>query len=328
MKQSKIGMIGCGMISEVYAKNITERFGDLQLVACADLRMEAAQARAEQFGAKAMTVDELLADPDIDIVLNLTIPDQHAAVSMAALKAGKNVYSEKPLAIHMQDAKELVEYAKAHNLLLGTAPDTFMGGGLQTCRQLLDADTIGTPIAAQAFMMSRGPEAFHPNPKFFYEEGAGPVLDWGPYYITALVSLLGSVKSVVGRGKITYPERTAKSPRCPYQGQQFPVEVPTYVTGILTMESGALVNLTISFDMQFAYWDSDMPYLTIYGSKGSLNVPDMNKFEGPVTVRRGDAPAEEVPVNSPYTENCRGLGLADMAHALQTGKAYRPSAEL
>lgn len=168
MKQSKIGMIGCGMISEVYAKNITERFGDLQLVACADLRMEAAQARAEQFGAKAMTVDELLADPDIDIVLNLTIPDQHAAVSMAALKAGKNVYSEKPLAIHMQDAKELVEYAKAHNLLLGTAPDTFMGGGLQTCRQLLDADTIGTPIAAQAFMMSRGPEAFHPNPKFFY----------------------------------------------------------------------------------------------------------------------------------------------------------------
>lgn len=199
---------------------------------------------------------------------------------------------------------------------------------MQTCRQLLDADTIGTPIAAQAFMMSRGPEAFHPNPKFFYEEGAGPVLDWGPYYITALVSLLGSVKSVVGRGKITYPERTAKSPRCPYQGQQFPVEVPTYVTGILTMESGALVNLTISFDMQFAYWDSDMPYLTIYGSKGSLNVPDMNKFEGPVTVRRGDAPAEEVPVNSPYTENCRGLGLADMAHALQTGKAYRPSAEL
>ena len=325
MKQSKIGMIGCGMISEVYAKNITERFGDLQLVACADLRMEAAQARAEQFGTKAMTVDELLADTDIDIVLNLTIPDQHAAVSMAALKAGKNVYSEKPLAIHMQDAKELVEYAKAHNLLLGTAPDTFMGGGLQTCRQLLDADTIGTPIAAQAFMMSRGPEAFHPNPKFFYEEGAGPVLDWGPYYITALVSLLGSVKSVVGRGKITYPERTAKSPRCPYQGQQFPVEVPTYVTGILTMESGALVNLTISFDMQFAYWDSDMPYLTIYGSKGSLNVPDMNKFEGPVTVRRGDAPAEEVPVNSPYTENCRGLGLADMAHALQTGKAYRPS---
>lgn len=122
MKQSKIGMIGCGMISEVYAKNITERFGDLQLVACADLRMEAAQARAEQFGTKAMTVDELLADPDIDIVLNLTIPDQHAAVSMAALKAGKNVYSEKPLAIHMQDAKELVEYAKAHNLLLGTAP--------------------------------------------------------------------------------------------------------------------------------------------------------------------------------------------------------------
>lgn len=226
MKQSKIGMIGCGMISEVYAKNITERFGDLQLVACADLRMEAAQARAEQFGTKAMTVDELLADPDIDIVLNLTIPDQHAAVSMAALKAGKNVYSEKPLAIHMQDAKELVEYAKAHNLLLGTAPDTFMGGGLQTCRQLLDADTIGTPIAAQAFMMSRGPEAFHPNPKFFYEEGAGPVLDWGPYYITALVSLLGSVKSVVGRGKITYPERTAKSPRCPYQDQQFPVEVP------------------------------------------------------------------------------------------------------
>lgn len=236
------------------------------LVICSLLH---AQARAEQFGAKAMTVDELLADPDIDIVLNLTIPDQHAAVSMAALKAGKNVYSEKPLAIHMQDAKELVEYAKAHNLLLGTAPDTFMGGGLQTCRQLLDADTIGVPIAAQAFMMSRGPEAFHPNPKFFYEEGAGPVLDWGPYYITALVSLLGPVKSVVGRGKITYPERTAKSPRCPYQGQQFPVEVPTYVTGILTMESGALVNLTISFDIQFAYWDSDMPYMTIYGSKAS-----------------------------------------------------------
>ena len=184
--------------------------------------MEAAQARAEQFGTKAMTVDELLADPDIDIVLNLTIPDQHAAVSMAALKAGKNVYSEKPLAIHMQDAKELVEYAKAHNLLLGTAPDTFMGGGLQTCRQLLDADTIGTPIAAQAFMMSRGPEAFHPNPSSFMKRAQARFWTGDPTTSRRWSACLALSKVWWAAARSPIPNAPAKSPRCPLPGPAVP----------------------------------------------------------------------------------------------------------
>lgn len=323
MSKVKIGIIGCGMISEIYARNITQRFGNLELAGCADIVAGAAEYRAAQFGARAMTVDELLADPEIEIVLNLTVPDQHAKVSMAALRAGKCVYSEKPLAIDAAEGRALLDHARANGLLVGAAPDTFLGGGLQTCRRLLDEGAIGKPIGAQGFMLSRGPETFHPNPAFFYQKGAGPVLDWGPYYITALVSLLGPAKRIVGMGKATYPTRTAKSPQCAYQGKPFPVEVPTYVTSILEFADGTLANLTMTFDLQFPYWESRLPYIQLHGTEGTLTVPDVNKYEGPVLLRRGGGEPEEVPVDSNFTQNCRGMGLADMAHALRAGGGHR-----
>jgi len=323
MNNVKVGVIGCGMISEIYMKNCMERFGNVEIVACADIITEAAEKRAGQFGIKAATVKEMLADPAIEIILNLTVPDEHAKVSMQALKAGKNVYSEKPLTTNIEEGEALVSYAKEHGLLLGCAPDTFMGGGIQTCRMLLDNDSIGRPFAAQAFMFSRGPESFHPNPFFLYKEGAGPLFDWGPYYITTLVALLGQVKRVVGLGKITYPERTILSEKSPHYGEKISVEAPTYVAGILEFVNGVVVNLTVSFDMQFPYWESGLPFIQIYGTKGVLNVPDTNKFEGPVSVRKGTEEPVEVLLSHGFTENCRGMGLSDMANALRTGETHR-----
>lgn len=328
MSRVKVGVIGCGMISEVYMKNCKERFDNLELVACADLVEEAARRRAEQFQIRACTVEELLADPQIEIVLNLTIPSEHAKVSLQALKAGKSAYSEKPFATNYEEGLALLAYAKEHHLLVGSAPDTFMGDGLQTCARILEEGKIGRPFAGQAFMLSRGPESFHPNPEFFYQPGAGPLLDWGPYYITTLVALLGPVKCVTGVGRITYPVRKVKSAKSPRFGQEFPVEVPTYLAGILEFANEAVVNLTMSFDMQFPYWESELPYIRIYGTEGTLSLPDVNKFEGPVMLRQGDKGSVELKVEGNFTENCRGMGLADMAHCLRTGEPYRTNGEL
>ncbi len=328
MKTVGIGVIGCGMISEIYMKNITERYKNLGVVACADLAGERAEMRAEQFHCKALSIDELLNDPEVEIVLNLTVPAAHASVSMQALKAGKHVYTEKPLYTDSNEGRELMDYAKTHGLMIGNAPDTFLGAGLQTVRKLLDEGSIGVPFAAQAFMFSRGPESFHPNPKFFYEAGAGPVLDWGPYYVSALVTLFGPIEKIVSQGKSPNPVRIPKSDKCPYKGEPFEVEVPTYVTSLLEFESGFTANLTVSFDMHYPYWEADMPYIRIFGTEGSIDVPDVNMFKGPVVLRKNDGSKTEVPLVSEMTENCRGLGLADMARALREGGKYRANGEL
>lgn len=328
MKKVGIGVIGCGMISEIYMKNCTEMFKNLEVVACADLAMEKAAQRAEQFHCKGLTIDELLADPEVEIVLNLTVPAVHASVSMQALKAGKHVYTEKPLYTDSTEGKELMEYAREHGLLIGNAPDTFLGAGLQTVRKLLDDGAIGTPFAAQSFMFSKGPESFHPNPKFFYNEGAGPVLDWGPYYVSALVTLFGPIEKIVSQGRTPKPVRVPLSDKCPYKGEPFDVKVPTYVTSLLEFENGFVANLTTSFDMHYPYWEADMPYIRIFGTEGSIDVPDVNMFKGPVVVRKSDGSREEVPLVSDLTENSRGLGLADMARALREGGKYRANGEL
>ena len=208
---TKIGVIGCGNISGAYL-SAGKKFEILQIAACADLDMERARAKAEEFGVPvACTVQELLADPSIEIVVNLTIPKAHAEVAMAVIAAGKSVYNEKPLAITREDGRRMLDAAQAKGVRVGCAPDTFLGGGIQTCRKLIDDGAIGTPIAATAFMMCHGHESWHPDPEFYYKLGGGPMFDMGPYYLTALVNLIGAVRRVTGSTRVTFPERTITS---------------------------------------------------------------------------------------------------------------------
>ena len=323
MDPVKVGVIGCGNISVVYLK-AGKTFDILDIVACADLIHERAEAKAAEHGVpKACSVEELLADPEIAIVINLTVPRAHAAVALAALKAGKSVYNEKPLAIAREDGRRLLEIARDRGLLVGCAPDTFMGGGLQTCRKLVDDGEIGEPVAAVAFMMNHGHEGWHPDPEFFYKPGGGPMFDMGPYYLTALVNLIGPVHRVTGSARITFPERTITSQ--PKYGTRIKVEVPTHVAGIMDFANGAVGTIITTFDV----WAARLPRIEVYGTEGSLAVPDPNGFGGPVLVRRaGEREWSEVPLTHGYTKQSRGLGVADMAYALRSGRPHRASGEM
>ncbi len=324
MSKLRVGVIGCGDISAIYLKNFKERFQTLEVTACAAKTLAHAQARADEYGiAKACTVEEILADPNIDIVLNLTVPAVHGEINLKALASGKHVYSEKPLASSVSEASRILNLAKKKGLMVGCAPDTFLGGALQTCRKLLDDGWIGKPVAVNAFMMSAGPESWHPDPEFLYNQGAGPMFDMGPYYLTAMVSLLGGVKKVASFSRITYPERTITSQ--PRFGQKIRVEEPTYVSGLMEFENGAIGNLIASFDIQ----GSTLPYLEIYGSQGTLLVPDPNFFSGPVKIRRaGTEEFTEAPLVFGFTQNYRGLGLAEMAQAMRGGRKNRANGEM
>ncbi len=318
----KVGIVGCGNISGTYF-NVAKRMQAYEIVACADVHQPAAEARAKEFGVRAMTVDGLLADPAIRIVINLTIPLAHAEVGLAALRAGKSVYNEKPLAAQRADAKAMLALAREKQLRVGGAPDTFLGAGLQTCRQLIDEGRIGTPVAATAFMMGHGHESWHPNPEFFYKPGGGPMFDMGPYYLTALVSLLGPVRRVTGSTRISFPVRTITSE--PKKGGTITVETPTHLVGVLDFASGAVATLITSFDV----WAHTLPNIQVYGSEGSLAVPDPNTFGGPVKVAKaGSWDWNEVAVTRPYAENSRGLGVGEIARGLQTGRPHRASGEL
>ncbi len=322
IKPVKVGLIGCGNISSIYFKNCA-RHPSLDLVACADLVPERACGRRDEFGAHACSVDELLADPEIEIVLNLTIPNAHFEVGMAALEAGKSVYSEKPLSANREQGRRLLAKAREKGLLVGCAPDTFLGGGIQTCRKLIDDGWIGEPVAATGFMMGHGPEGWHPDPIFFYKRGAGPMFDMGPYYITALVNLIAPVKRVSGSARITFPQRTVTSE--PKFGTIIDVEIPTHVAGVLDFANGAIGTLITSFDV----WAADLPRIEIYGTEGSLSVPDPNTFGGPIRIRRAGAKDwADVPLTFGYAENGRAVGLADMAQALRTGRPHRASGDL
>ena len=238
----KIGIVGCGKISDIYLKNCHQRFPGMEVAAVADLITEVAQAKADEYGVKrVLTVDELVADPEVEAVLNLTIPSAHAEICEKTILAGKHSYTEKPLSIDFEDGKRLVNLAEEKGVRLGSAPDTFLGGGLQTVRKLLDDGWVGSPVAATAFMTGRGPEGWHPNPHFFYQRGAGPLFDMGPYYITAMVTLLGPVKRLAAATRVTFKERIATSKE--RYGERIPVEVPTHVAGTLEFESGAIGTL-------------------------------------------------------------------------------------
>jgi predicted dehydrogenase len=320
---TKIGVIGCGNISGIYLQ-AGAAFDILEIVACADVIPERAQQKAEEYNIpKACGVEELLADPEIDIVINLTIPAAHFAVALQALEAGKSVHNEKPLALTREQGQQLLAAASARGLRVGCAPDTFLGGGLQTCRKLIDDGWIGEPIAATGFMLSHGPEGWHPDPDFFFQPGAGPLFDMGPYYLTALTTLMGPVRRVSGAARITFPERTITSR--PHYGAKIKVNTPTHVVGNLEFAGGAIGTLITSFDV----WAHELPCIEIYGAAGTLSVPDPNTFGGPVRIRRAGATTwSEMPIPYAYTENSRGIGVADMAYALRSGRAHRANGEL
>jgi len=323
MLKTKIGFIGCGNISDTYFK-VAGSFDALQVMACADHHLERAISQAAKYGLlHAYSPEELLADPEIQIVVNLTPPSAHAQVALAALEAGKHVYNEKPLAMDRNEAKHLLQFAESKGLRVGCAPDTFLGAGLQTCRKLIDDGVIGVPVGATAFMMRHGPEDWHPNPDFFYQPGGGPLFDVGPYYLTALIALLGPVKQVTGIERISFPERTIASG--PKQGSKITVRTPTHIAGLMEFSSGPTGMILTSFDV----WGSSLPHIEIYGSEGTLSLPDPNTFAGPVRLwRSGSGEWEEVPLVPGFKENSRSLGVADMAHAIQTDHPHRANGRM
>lgn len=318
-----VGVVGCGKISGVYLANCNA-FPNLRVRACADLNMERARESASQFRVPHVcSVEELLADEAIEVVLNLTLPAAHTEISFRALESGKHVYSEKPLAISRDDGRRILEMAVARDLRVGCAPDTFLGGGLQTCRRLIDEGAIGDPVAATAFYLSDGHETWHPDPDFFYRPGGGPMLDMGPYSITALVTLLGPIRRVTGSTRITFPERTITS--SPRSGERIRVDVPTHVTGVMDFAIGPIATIITSFDVH----SHELPPLEIYGAEGTIRGPNPGTFRGPVWIRRaGEREWTDVPVTGPYTRDSRGLGLAEMAAAIRSDGPHRASGDL
>ena len=324
MNKVKIGIIGIGDISKIYLKNITELYKEIELYAICDLIKEKAEAAKELYPDVIIydKMDELFADETVDIVLNLTRPYEHYGVSKAALLAGKHVYSEKPLAATLAEGTELVELAQANKLLLGGAPDTFLGASIQTCRKLIDDGFIGTPIGSAAFMICRGHESWHPDPAFYYKHGGGPMMDMGPYYITALVNLLGRISSTMSVAKSNFSTRTITS--APKFGELVEVEVPTHVNGIMNFENGVVGTIITSFDVHY----NSQARFEIYGTEGTLVVPDPNNFTGSIKLLKPqDGEYKEMPLCFSYSDNSRALGLADMAKSIQSGREFRANCE-
>lgn len=320
MKKVNLGIVGCGCISGIYFKNLTTVFNDIiNVYACADLIKERVEKAAQEYSVPhIMTFEEMLICEDIELILCITQPCFHYDICKRALLAGKHVYTEKPLSLEFGQGKELMDTAKEKGLLLGGAPDTFMGAGIQTCRKLIDDGYIGDIVGATAFMMSKGHESWHPDPQFYYKAGGGPMFDMGPYYITALINLMGSVKTVAGMNNTAFEERTITSQ--PHYMEKIKVETPTHVSAMLCFTSGATASIITTFDCK----KSDLPLIEIYGTKGSIKVPDPNGFGGPVMLATSDGTGyKEVPLTHIYNENSRGLGLVDMALCIRTKDAPR-----
>ncbi|GAB6903871.1 Gfo/Idh/MocA family protein [Kineosporia succinea] len=306
----RVGIVGAGAISGQYSRTL-QRLPHLPVVAVADLDPARAQALSDGHPkSRVVTVDELLAADDVDVVLNLTVPAVHGQIALAALAAGKHVYGEKPLALTVDEGRKVLRAAADAGRSVGCAPDTVLGTGIQTARSVLDAGTIGTPVAATAFMTTPGHERWHPDPEFLYRPGGGPLLDMGPYYLTSLVHLLGPVATVTGVSSRPAPERVIGSG--PRAGTVFGVEVDTHVTGILTHVSGAVSTLMISFDV----WAARLPRIEVYGSGGSVSVPDPNRFDGEVSVFTAETPSwQEVAPTAGYVDGGRGIGLDDLVRS-------------
>lgn len=314
MRTYQIGVIGANGIGPAYFGNIQKRWPFLGLYAVCDLVEERAVRARELYGFQYACTDyrEMLKDPRIDIVLNLTRPQQHYAITRDALMNGKHVYTEKPLATQWVQAKELAELARQKGLMLCGAPDTCLGAGIQTCRSFLQSGEMGEVYACSAVMLCRGHEDRFPDPAFFFRQGCGPVFDIGPYYVTALMELMGGIRRLRGDSRKPFPRKTVQCPG-PHQGESFPVETPTFVQAQLEFASGVLGSLTLSFDT----WFPQRSRIELYGTGGTLLVPDPDTFGGPVRFIGRDS--REIPISQENADNSRGLGLADMALALDGG---------
>ena len=321
MKTVKVAMIGVGNISGIYLKNITQTFKELELIGVCDLVRERAEQAQKDYGIPKIydTMHDAFADPEVEIVLNLTRPYEHFEVTKAALEAGKHVYSEKPLGADLAEGKALLKLAQEKGLMLGGAPDTFLGAGIQTCRRLIDDGYIGTPIGSAAYMIGHGPESWHPDPEFFYKRGGGPMFDMGPYYVTAMINLMGGIDRVISFSRPSFPQRLITSQ--PHSGTVVDVDVNTYVAGTVQYASGAIGTIFTTFDVHFPH--EKTRYIEIYGSEGTLFVPDPNCFGGPILLYRPEGGLKEIPLMYAYPENSRALGLADMAKALLSGRTAR-----
>lgn len=301
----RVGMVGAGTISAQYLATL-ERLDDLALTAVADLDAERAQQVAESAGATAMSVTDLLNHDQVDVVLNLTIPGAHAEVSLAALAGGKHVYVEKPFTATVEEGEQVLVAARQAGLVVGSAPDTVLGTGIQTAREALARGAIGTPISAMATMVTPGHERWHSNPDFYYQAGGGPLLDMGPYYVTSLITLLGPVRQVIGASSALRAERVIGSG--PRAGDRIPVHTDTHVAGILVHTNGAISSLVMSFD---ATATRAAP-IELHGTAGSMAVPDPNRFDGTVSIHTNDHGWADIPVTAGYQQAGRGYGLADL----------------
>jgi predicted dehydrogenase len=334
-----VGIVGCGNISSIYMQNMPS-FAGVRLVACADVRGEAAAAQAAKFGIAALSIDALLKHPDIDIVVNLTTPNAHFEVSQAALSAGKHVFGEKPLCVEAAQGRSLVAEAAQRGLKLGCAPDTFLGAGGRLAREIVDSGRIGKVLSGSCFLMSHGMEHWHPDPTFFFKPGGGPILDMAPYYLAALVNLLGPVESVQARASAGFAERIVSAEGA-MKGKSIAVETPTTVMALVHFAAGADIMFTMSWDV----WRHGHPPIELYGTEGSLRVPDPNFFGGAVefTERGGDwitLESDAKPFGKPNWRspnwapsmpdraNYRCLGVAELASAVARGTPHRASGAL
>ena len=334
-EKMRVGIIGCGNISTTYL-GLGPKFAALEFRKVADLNMDAARARAKEYGVEAVTVDELLGADDIDIIVNLTIPDAHFAVTKRILESGKHAYSEKPFVLSLEEGEELRAICKSTGLRVGSAPDTWMGGAHQAARAAIDSGKVGRITAGTAHVLSPGMQMWHPNPDYFFLPGGGPMLDLGPYYVTNLVQLLGPVRRVGALCTSANDHRTITTPG-PRAGEKIPVKTPTNIHALLDFVSGTTITLSTSWDV-FAHRHANME---LYGTEGSLFVPDPNFFGGKVEIagRDGDIQEMQQPAHPLGVENesdgdgggqanYRSAGLADMAQAIVEGRPHRCSLEL
>ena len=340
-KVFKVGLIGCGHISETYFR-AEKYFNNIKIVKCADINHTNALKCAKTYKIKALSVKDLLKDQEVEIILNLTIPKAHYQVAKQSLLNGKHVYSEKPMAINFKDGLDLVKIAKRKKLYIGNAPDTFLGGGIQKSKELLEKNILGRISLGNAIFAFPGVQSYHPNPEpWFAKKEGGPVIDMGPYYLTALVNLLGPAKKVTGSIMEGVKRRTIGIG--PKKNKTFKVECPTTYLSTIQFENGTIIRLTLSFDV-IAHQRN---HIELYGSKGSMIVPDPNMFGGSVYVcnKLGD-PWKEYKTNkmhlgkinirsqssraneSPTNANYRGAGLAEMAHSIENKKINKCNGEL
>lgn len=322
-----VGVIGCGNISSAYLQ-LAEMFAGYNITSCADIKPEVAQARAEEYSCQVQSIEAMLADPDVGLILNLTVPAAHFEVSSQILKAGKHVYSEKPYVLKLSEGEALHSLATRQNLRIGSAPDTFLGGSHQAARQCVDTGKVGHIIGGSCYFQSHGMEDWHPDPDFFFQTGGGPVLDMGAYYVSNLVQLIGPVKRVVAMANKPSTSRTIGSE--PRAGEVIPVEVDTSVRAILEFQSGAQISFTASWDV----WAHEHNFMELYGSDGTLYVPDPNCFGEEVRYKVGETETRIAPLEvagKPNYEdsrgnmiaNYRGIGLADMVAAIHEERPHR-----